>query len=538
MKYDEMILDCHGDCNSCEVMLECQYQTSDGEEKQKYLKLLEERDRAAEGLNEACANDYKEEPCEEVQAETDTNSENVEDTEDMAKPTEEAETIEETEATVAISDEEIKEIYDSVFGLENIEADDGSEETENNDEIATETTAETQDEEKTEEPSCKEMAVIAASKEVVDGIFAEVFGLCEETEPETEVLAETETEPEAVAEAVEPWEETADVTETADTSVETMEEVLAETEATEELSCEEIIVPAEKEVVDSIFAEVFGLNEVTETATEETVEEVTETTTEEVAEVAPVAETVAESVTETAEADTTETPAETSEPQAETAEVTAETAETTTSTEDTESGEEEPTQKATFKLVPPENNEELMSLMCAKRARKLIYRPSETLISATFKVLGTEKKNEVGEKIKDVIDAEIKQGVKVGYLDKFDGLSSSEIKEEYENDIVYEYADQEFKKTGVIYDGKKIKVYIYDWDGKACHHVGYIDEAEAKEFIPYFVDKESYSFDVCGIITGGKGKRVTKVGDTLKIIKEKGDPIGIDVDIAIIKRKD
>ena len=56
--------------------------------------------------------------------------------------------------------------------------------------------------------------------------------------------------------------------------------------------------------------------------------------------------------------------------------------------------------------------------------------------------------------------------------------------------------------------------------------------------MPYFLDKESYSFDVCGIITGGKGKRVTKVGDTLKIVKEKGEPIGIDVDVAIIKRKD
>lgn len=536
MKYDEMILDCHGDCNSCEVMLECQYQTSDGEEKQKYLKLLEERDRAAEGLNETCANDYKGEPCEEVQAETDTNSENVEDTEDIAEGT--AETVEDTEATVAISDEEIKEIYDSVFGLKNIEAEGDSEETENNNEIVTETMTENQ-EEKAEECSCKELAVIAASKEVVDGIFAEVFGLNEVTEHETEVLAEAETEHETVAETNEPVEETADVTETVDNSVEAIEEAPAETETTVELSCkEEVIVPAEKEVVDSIFVEVFGLKKVSETATKEAIEEVSETVTEETVEVAPAAEATTEEVTETAETNTTESPAETSEPQSEATEATAETTETTPGSEDSEGSEEEPAQKATFKLVPPENNEELMAQMCTKRARKLIYRPSETLISSTFKVLGTDKKNEVGEKIKDVIDAEIKQGVKVGYLDKFDGLSSSEIKEEYENDVVYEYADQEFKKTGVIYDGKKIRVYIYDWDGKACHHVGFIDEAEAKNFIPYFIDKESYSFDVCGIITGGKGKRVTKVGDTLKIIKEKGDPIGIDVDIAIIKRKD
>lgn len=197
-----------------------------------------------------------------------------------------------------------------------------------------------------------------------------------------------------------------------------------------------------------------------------------------------------------------------------------------------------PEEKQVFKLTPPENNQALLLDMCAKRGRKLIYRPNEAIITATFKVLGIDKKNDIGEKVKDIIDAEIKQGLKLGYLDKYDGLKSSEIKEEYEDDIIYEYADQEFKKTGVIYDGKKVKVYIYDWDGKACHHVGYVDETECADFLPYFTKKEDYSFDVCGIITGGKAKRVVKEGDTIKIIKEKGEPIGLDVDIAVILRKD
>lgn len=202
-----------------------------------------------------------------------------------------------------------------------------------------------------------------------------------------------------------------------------------------------------------------------------------------------------------------------------------------------EAAEQKP-QKETFKLTPPPQNEELLSNMCAKRGRKLIYRPNEVIYSATFKVLGTDKKNDVGEKVKDVIDAEIKQGLKLGYLDKFDGLKSSEIKEEYEDDIVYEFADQEFKKTGVIYDGQKVKVYLYDWDLKACHHVGFVDGAEAQELLPYLNERDKYSFDVCGIITGGKAKRVVKEGSALKIIKEKGDPIGLDVDIAVIPRKD
>ena len=202
-----------------------------------------------------------------------------------------------------------------------------------------------------------------------------------------------------------------------------------------------------------------------------------------------------------------------------------------------EAAEQKP-QKETFKLTPPPQNEELLLNMCAKRGRKLIYRPNEVIYSATFKVLGTDKKNDVGEKVKDIIDAEIKQGLKLGYLDKFDGLKSSEIKEEYEDDIVYEFADQEFKKTGVIYDGQKVKVYLYDWDLKACHHVGFVDAAEAQELLPYLNERDKYSFDVCGIITGGKAKRVVKEGSALKIIKEKGDPIGLDVDIAVIPRKD
>lgn len=218
--------------------------------------------------------------------------------------------------------------------------------------------------------------------------------------------------------------------------------------------------------------------------------------------------------------------------------VAAPTAEKDEDAEDAAEATEQKPQKETFKLTPPPQNEELLLNMCAKRGRKLIYRPNEVIYSATFKVLGTDKKNDVGEKVKDIIDAEIKQGLKLGYLDKFDGLKSSEIKEEYEDDIVYEFADQEFKKTGVIYDGQKVKVYLYDWDLKACHHVGFVDGAEAQELLPYLNERDKYSFDVCGIITGGKAKRVVKEGSALKIIKEKGDPIGLDVDIAVIPRKD
>ena len=424
MKYDDLILDCSGDCKNCEVTLECQYQTAVGAEKQRLLDELNKRDNS---LEQTTCNDTT---CEEVPTEEVSGGE---------VPTEE------------VSGEEVFELAETC-------------------------------------EDCCECQVIVPTKEQVDGVFCEVFNLptctdeCEEAQVTTPTSEQVEQAFNEVFNLPTACEQ-------------------VESEALDEQGIDEPV-----EVIEQ--ASESPAEPTNEPATEQVAEQVAETATE------PTTEPTTEQVTETVEAPASEVQSETP------AEV------------------DKKAEKETFKLVPPPNNQELMDSMCAKRARKLLYRPAETLISATFTVLGTDKKNEFGEKVKDVIDAEIKQGVKVGYLDKFDGLTSSEIKEEYEDDICYEYADQEFKKTGVIYDGKKIKVYIYDWDGKACHHIGYIDTELAKDFIPYFENKEEYSFDVCGIITGGKGKRVVKVGNTLKIVKEKGVPIGVDVDIAIIKRKD
>ena len=424
MKYDDLILDCSGDCKNCEVTLECQYQTAVGAEKQRLLDELNKRDNS---LEQTTCNDTT---CEEVPTEEVSGGE---------VPTEE------------VSGEEVFELAETC-------------------------------------EDCCECQVIVPTKEQVDGVFCEVFNLptctdeCEEAQVTTPTSEQVEQAFNEVFNLPTACEQ-------------------VESEALDEQGIDEPV-----EVIEQ--ASESPAEPTNEPATEQVAEQVAETATE------PTTEPTTEQVTETVEAPASEVQSETPAEVAKKAE------------------------KETFKLVPPPNNQELMDSMCAKRARKLLYRPAETLISATFTVLGTDKKNEIGEKVKDVIDAEIKQGLKVGYLDKFDGLTSSEIKEEYEDDICYEYADQEFKKTGVIYDGKKIKVYIYDWDGKACHHIGYIDTELAKDFIPYFENKEEYSFDVCGIITGGKGKRVVKVGNTLKIVKEKGVPIGVDVDIAIIKRKD
>ena len=204
-----------------------------------------------------------------------------------------------------------------------------------------------------------------------------------------------------------------------------------------------------------------------------------------------------------------------------------------------EKQEQKPAEKEGFKLTAPENLEEVLAKICVKRGRKLIYRPNEILFNCTAAVIGTDKNNEEGIKVKNILDEEIKQGVKLGYIDKFDGLKMSEIKEEYENDTVYEYAEQEFKRTGLVLDGDKIKVYIYDWDMKALHHVGYVDPANVEELKPYLENRDNYSFDICGLITGGKYRKVIK-DESGKVTVEKGNDgkIGLELDISILNRKD
>lgn len=627
MKYDDIILECHGDCDTCDVYLECQYQTSSGDEKQKFLEELIARDNPIPDAAEPAV-----ESTEILEPETEVLTETVEEV--FEEP---AETIEEVLDEPAETVEAVEEIFDEVINpneevseeaVEDViqEPTESTETFEPDTEVLTETVEEVSEEpveenteavyedienqpenfsisdndihseqEASSESEKTESQVTVLSEKSVEEIYSSVFGLdkllitAAEKDSTEEPSQQTETIDETVSENIEQEiEEPAQQTElypeepteqkpeeadgflTSEIASDFDEPLPVEDEkpsfVREDLTDRaEQITPLTKEQVDAIYSSVFGLDKLA--SPEDVIETRDETEkTDEGENEKPVYETLEptekiltekpEEDYETEESikDGEEIPSDEEDEEVKLAEeVTAvevlteeglaKETETQDEPENSEAdGESEATEEApkkdVFKLVPPENNEELMQNMCAKRGRKLIYRPNEAIITKTFTVLGTDKKNDVGEKIKDVIDAEIKQGVKAGYLDKFDGLNSAEIKEEYEDDIVYEFADQEFKKTGVIYDGKKIKVYIYDWDGKACHHVGYIDEQDAADFIPYFIDKENYSFDVCGIITGGKGKRVVRQGDSLKIVKEKGNPIGIDADIAVIKRKD
>ena len=455
--YDDFELNCKDDCDSCEVKLECEYLTADGEAKKAALTKLVERDEKEEAARKA-----------EESAETaDEATEEAEEQTEEGKPVEEIteEVTEENGETV-----ETEEVIDTSSPAEELA------------EVAEEAT------EAAEEQAEEEKPVEEITEEVT-----EQNGETVETEEVIDTSSPAEELAEAADEATEQAEEQAE-----EETAEEVEESILET-------AEDIDAPEEEKAEDE------------QSATEE--EPTEEAQTSEIAVQDKVTEEVAE---------------KTDEAKNEVAEQTEETTE-----EQTEQTEEEKPAKSAFKLTPPENLEELYAAMCTKRARKLIFRPAEAIYDKTFKVLGTDKKNEEGIKVKDILDAEIKQGVKLGYIDKFDGLKTSEIKEEYENDVVYEYAEQEFKKVGLIYDGKKIKVYVYDFDGKACHHVGYIDETEAADVIPYLIDKEKYSFALDGIITGGKAKRVTKdENGKITITKEKDGDIGLELDVTIIPRKD
>lgn len=558
MKYDDILLQCCGDCDNCAVYLECQYQTSSGDEKQKYLQLLTERD---ENLSANASSDAAT-SSEDLSERNDVEISDTEATDTAEVPNEEA-------TDTEVTDKPDTEINDSdnasdIHKLQKAQAE----------EVKNDVTL-------TEEVVTQKEVLTSPDTQTVSNIYNEVFGITALAE-EAEVITATETSEEVkAAEALQPQAQTktlenkkanvvtpitdeavakiynevfnfdnintqSDTVENAD-DVTLTEEVAVANRGDLEEPCLETAPVTEKEkyqdgrstlqgapreTVEQIYNEVFGLTLQNDEKAADT-DNKTETHDPEVSE---------QATNKSEEVQTNQPDQSDKTEENQTLQEVLEQPTSTTVTEEQQEQQpqqEEPVkEKETFKLTPPENNEELLANMCAKRGRKLIYKPNEPILTASFKVLGTDKKNEIGEKVKDILDAEIKQGVKVGYLDKFEGLSSAEIKEEYENDIVYEFAEQEFKKTGVIYDGSKIKVYVYDWDGKACHHVGYVDANEAKDFIPYFTDKEKYSFDVCGIITGGKGKRVVKEGSSVKIIKEKGEPIGIDVDIVVLNRKD
>ena len=394
-------------------------------------------------------------------------------------------------------------------------------------------------EERVEEPI--EEPVAEETVEEVAEEVAPVEEVIEEPAPEEEI-------PETVEEAVEEVEEIDEVP--LEMSEDEMQTALEEEgsldgtpEEVEELAAEEEIPETVEEtsVEEVVAEEVAPVEEPTPEVVEERVEEpIEEPVAEEtVEEVAPAEEVIEEPAPEVAPVEEIPETVEEVSPAVEEVAASEAAVESEDEEEEEEKVEEKP-KKDEFKLTPPANLDDILANICAKRARKLIYKPNEVIFSHTTTVLGTDKANDEKIKVKNILDAEIKQGVKLGYLDKFDGLKMSELKEEYENDIVYEYADQEFKRTGILLDGDKVKVYVYDWDMKACHHVGYIDDESAALVKPYIIDREKYSFDVNGIIVGGKFKKVIKDEATGKITVEKGNDgnLGLEIDINIINRKD
>ena len=443
---------------------------------------------------------------------------------EVAEKTAPAEEVEVAEETAPVEDvaEEVESVEEPV-----------EEEVESVEEPATEEIAE-----ETAEPAEEvvEDTVTVTPDEVVFDEEEKPVAESEEADVEESVL-----ESEAGESAEEPAEE--EVVE--DTVTITPDEVVFDEEEkpvaeSEETDVEESVLEAEAEETET--AEAADTADAVEEVTEEVEEvplEASEEESEEILDEEGSLDGTEEEVKELAQAEETEEEVE--EPEAEAVEET-ETEET--ATEETETAEEEKpaekTEKEVFKLTTPANQDDILSKICVKRGRKLIYRPNEIIFNCTAAVTGTDKNNEEGIKVKSILDEEIKQGVKLGYIDKYDGLKMSEIKEEYENDVVYEYAEQEFKRVGLVLDGEKVKVYVYDWDMKALHHIGFVDQANVADLKPYLEDKEKYSFDVCGLITGGKFRKVIKDEATGKVTVEKGNDgkLGVELDISIINRKD
>lgn len=360
-------------------------------------------------------------------------------------------------------------------------------------------------------------------EERTEPVCADVAADVENSVEEAETEAE-EAEEKAEAEEVEE-------TETAEAAEDTAEAV---EEVTEEV--EEVPLEASEEESEEILDEEGSLDGTEEEARAlaeeaQAVEDEAPAAEETAAEDEAAEEVIAEEIEEAEEVEEPE--------EAEEVEETAEDAAEETEAAEEEKPAEKP-EKEAFKLTAPANQDDILSKICVKRGRKLIYRPNEIIFNCTAAVIGTDKDNEEGIKVKNILDEEIKQGVKLGYIDKYDGLKMSEIKEEYENDVVYEYAEQEFKRVGLVLEGEKVKVYVYDWDMKALHHIGFVDQANVADLKPYLENRDKYSFDVCGLITGGKFRKVVKDEATGKITVEKGNDgkLGVELDISIVDRKD
>lgn len=200
--------------------------------------------------------------------------------------------------------------------------------------------------------------------------------------------------------------------------------------------------------------------------------------------------------------------------------------------------EKKPRKKKAFELTPPEDMAEIAEYLCAKRKKRLIYDPSDAILSFETVVCGTDGKNYEGIKISKIIEAEIKEGVKVGKLAKFDGLKSKELKDEYEGDKAYEFADQELKRAGLLLNGDDVEVYVFDWDMNAFHHVGYARGEDVERLKPYLERPLEYDFDVNAIVTGGRYKRVVR-DDSGKLVLEKGTdgPYGLSVDVTVLSHR-
>lgn len=485
---------------------------------------VEEAETEAEAAEEKAEADVAEETVAEEVGEADV-AEEVEVAEETA-PVEEVEVTEETAPVEEVESVE-EPVEEEAESVEEPVAEEIAEETaEPAEEVVEDTVTVTPDEVVFDE----EGKPVAESEEadVEESVLESEAGESAEEPAEEEVVEDTVT---ITPDEVVFDEEEKPVAESEETDVE--EAVLeAEAEETETAEAAEDAADAVEEVTEEV-------EEVPLEASEEESEEILDEegsldgTEEEVKELAQAEETEVGEVEETAEKVETE---EVEEPGAEAVEETA--------TEETETAEEEKpaekTEKDVFKLTTPANQDDILSRICVKRGRKLIYRPNEIIFNCTAAVTGTDKNNEEGIKIKSILDEEIKQGVKLGYIDKYDGLKMSEIKEEYENDVVYEYAEQEFKRVGLVLDGEKVKVYVYDWDMKALHHIGFVDQANVADLKPYLEDKEKYSFDICGLITGGKFRKVIKDEATGKVTVEKGNDgkLGVELDISVINRKD
>lgn len=149
-----------------------------------------------------------------------------------------------------------------------------------------------------------------------------------------------------------------------------------------------------------------------------------------------------------------------------------------------------------------------------KNSIKTINNINNTTVKHTVKAVYFKVAGITYEDRQENIEKMLKKSFKLGYYEKYDGMTNAEIKDC--GDTIYEANNIYFNHLKLIptkYEGKDaIEIHVYDLsDENKLIMVGYVpkkDINEVSDFLKYKEEHPEYKYKEIVNLTGGKGKRV------------------------------